>query len=267
MVAQTGTVEPRVTLSLGVITELTLARPAQANALDWQTSIEFGEALTRIADYAEVRLVVLRGAGRHFSSGGDFAFLEENTTLPEAQVSARMLQFYRAFLGLLVLPVPTLAVVQGSAIGAGLCLALACDLRLGSRDARLGLNFVRVGLHPGMGATALVPHAVGETRAAELLLTGEVLSGERGAAIGLLTRAVAPDELDARALSWAQEIASGAPLALRETVETLRTPLRSRLAAALPREAALQAANFGSADLKGALVAFRQRRTPVFVGR
>jgi enoyl-CoA hydratase/carnithine racemase len=267
MTAQTDTVDARVTLSLGVITELVLARPAQANALDWRMSVEFGEALKRIAGHAETRLVVLRGAGRHFSSGGDFAFLEENTTLPEAQVSARMLEFYRSFLGLLELPVPTLAVVQGSAIGAGLCLALACDLRLGSRDARLGLNFVRIGLHPGMGASALVPHAVGETRAAELLLTGEVLSGERGAAMGLLTRAVAPEELEDRALSWAQAISSGAPLALKETVETLRAPLRAKLAAALPREATLQAADFGSADLKGALVAFRQRRTPTFTGR
>jgi enoyl-CoA hydratase len=257
----------RIRLDLGEITHVTLNRPAQANALDWQMGEELEAAVSRIRASPGVRVVVLRGAGQHFCSGGDFAFIEENTRLGRAEVAARMLRFYQMYLSVLELEVPTLAVVQGSAIGAGLCLALACDLRIGSTLARLGLNFVRVGLHPGMGASALLPHVVGATRATELLMTGQAVSGERGASLGLLGEAIAPELLAAAAERTASSVASGAPLALRATVETLRAPLRRRLAEALPREAACQAADFGTRDVRLAIEAFRSKQVPVFLGR
>jgi enoyl-CoA hydratase len=258
---------PRIRLELGEITQLTLNRPAQANALDWQMGEELEAAVARIRGSSGVRVVLLRGAGQHFCSGGDFAFIEENTRLGRAEVAARMLRFYQMYLSVLELEVPTLAVVQGSAIGAGLCLALACDLRIGSTSSRLGVNFVRVGLHPGMGASALLPHAVGATRSAELLLTGQAVNGEHGASLGLLGEAVAPELLAAAAERTASSIATGAPLALRETVQTLRAPLRRHLAEALPREAACQAADFGTRDVRLAIEAFRNKQVPVFLGR
>jgi enoyl-CoA hydratase len=259
--------EPRVLLQLGEIARLRLNRPLQANALDWQMGQEFETALASVASSSDVRVLVLTAAGAHFCSGGDFAFIEENTRLAQARVEERMLRFYRMFLGLIDLQVPTVAVLQGSAIGAGLCLALACDVRVGSTQARFGLNFVRIGLHPGMGASVLLPRAVGATHAAELLLLGQTLNGERAARLGLLTEAVPPEELDAAAERTALSLASVAPLAVRATVATLRAPLRADLAAALPREAACQARDFGTEDIKRAIEAFRRKATPVFVGR
>jgi enoyl-CoA hydratase/carnithine racemase len=171
------------------------------------------------------------------------------------------------YLSVLDVPVPTLALVQGSAIGAGLCLALACDLRLGTRSARLGANFLRVGLHPGMAATLLLPHVVGAARAARLLTTAEIVSGEQALALGLLGEVVADDELHAAGQRVATQIAKGAPLAARELVETLRAPLRAALPAALAREAECQANDFGSEDLRTAIAAFRRGQPPMFTGR
>jgi enoyl-CoA hydratase/carnithine racemase len=265
--SEASSTPPRVLLELGEITRLTLNRPAQANALDWRMGEELEAAVALISSHREVRVVVLSGAGKHFCSGGDFAFIEQNTGLGGEAVAARMLRFYQMFLAVLELPVPTIALVQGSAIGAGLCLALACDVRIGSASALLGANFLRVGLHPGMGATALLPHVVGAARAAELLLTCEILSGERAAQIGLLGAATTAEGLAAAGDLAARNLASVAPLAARQSVETMRAPLRSALATALPREAACQAEDFGTEDVKRAVDAFKNKQTPVFVGR
>lgn len=259
--------KPRVLLELGELTRLTLARPEQANALDWRMGEELEAAVATISARPDVRVVVLAGSGEHFCSGGDFAFIEENTKLGRVEVEARMLRFYEMFLSIVQLPVPTVAWVHGSAIGAGLCLALACDVRIGSASARLGVNFLRVGLHPGMGATALLPHVVGRARATELLLTSELMLGERAGQLGLLNAVVAPAELPSAGERVAREVARGAPLAARELVETTRGPLRATLAQALAREAACQAADFGTEDVRRAVEAFKNKRAPEFVGR
>lgn len=259
--------EPHVLLELGPVARLTLNRAAHANAMDWEMGVQFEQALARIRASTEVRVVLVAGAGKHFCAGGDFAFIEENTRLPREQVETRMSSFYRMFLGVLELPVPTCAVVKGSAIGAGLCLALACDLRLAAATARLGTNFVHIGLHPGMGATLLLPHVAGASVAAELLLTGAVLDAERAAALGVVTRVVADEALDGEADRVAQSIARAAPVALRQTVETLRASLRALLDASLAREAACQAIDFGTEDVKRAIAAFAARQTPEFIGR
>jgi enoyl-CoA hydratase/carnithine racemase len=252
---------PHLLLQLGPITRLTLNRPALANALDVEMGRELSAAVAEIRRAPETRVVVLSGAGEHFCSGGDFSFIEENTWLDSAVVEQRMLSFYRSFLCLLDLPVPTLARVRGSAIGAGLCLALACDLRLGSSSARLAANFVRLGLHPGMGATALLPALIGPSQATAMLLTGEVVSGERAAALGLLTRCCPSESLDDETEALASTLAALPSLALRQTVATLRQPVVDRLAAALGREASCQAQDFASPDVRAAIDAFRRQRS------
>jgi enoyl-CoA hydratase/carnithine racemase len=259
--------DARVKVELGTVTRVTLNRPAQANALDVPMGLELEAALALVSREPEVKVIVLAGAGKHFSAGGDFGFIEETARLPREQVRERMLRFYRMYLSVLDVPVPTLALMQGSAIGAGLCLALACDLRLGTRSARLGANFLRVGLHPGMGATLLLPHVVGAACAARLLTTAEIVSGEQALALGLLGELAADDELHAAGQRVAAQIAKGAPLAARELVETLRAPLRAALPAALAREAECQANDFASEDLRTAIAAFRRGQPPVFTGR
>jgi enoyl-CoA hydratase/carnithine racemase len=259
--------EPPVLLELGELTRLTLNRPRQANALDVPMGEAFEAAIAAVQAHPGVRAVLLCGAGSHFSGGGDFAFIEETSRLPREQVRARMLRFYQMYLRVLDLPVPTIAVVQGSAIGAGLCLALACDVRIGALSARLGVNFLRVGLHPGMGATALLPHVVGAPRAARLIFSSELVDGERAAAQGLLTEVVPDAELTNAAQKLASQIARAAPLAAREAVDSLRAPLRAALPAALAREAECQSHDFGSEDVRLAIEAFRRKQPPVFVGR
>lgn len=258
---------PRVRIELGRITRVVLNRPAQANALDEAMGEELQAALERASSEPEVRVIVLSGEGKHFSAGGDFAFIEENTRLPREQVRDRMLRFYRLYLSVLDVAVPTVALVHGSAIGAGLCLALACDVRVGTRSARLGANFLRVGLHPGMGATLLLPHVAGAARAARLLSTAEVVSGEAAAALGLLGDVVDDGELERAGERVAEQIAKGAPLAARELVATLRAPLKQRLPEALAREAECQANDFATEDIRTAITAFRRGEAPVFSGR
>jgi enoyl-CoA hydratase/carnithine racemase len=258
---------PRVRVELGRITRVSLNRPAQANALDVEMGVELEAALKLASREPEVRVIVLSGEGKHFSAGGDFAFIEENTRLPREEVRQRMLRFYQLYLSILDVPVPTLALVHGSAIGAGLCLALACDLRVGTRSARLGANFLRVGLHPGMGATLLLPHVAGAARAARLLSTAEVVNGDAALAFGLLGEIVDDDELQPAGERVAALIAKGAPLAARELVETLRAPLKQRLPETLAREAECQADDFATEDIRTAIAAFRRGEAPVFSGR
>jgi len=259
--------EPRVLLELGPITTLTLNRPLQANAFDVEMGFELEAAVTRISHEPSVRVVMLGGAGKHFSAGGDFAFIEENTTLPRERVRERMLRFYQMYLSVLELPVPSIARIHGSAIGAGLCLALACDLRVGERSARLGANFLRVGLHPGMGATLLLPHVVGPARAARLLHTGETLDGERAHALGLLSELAPDGGVVGAAERLAAQLASVAPNAARHMVATLREPLRRNLSVTLAREAECQADDFAGEDVRTAIDAFRRGEQPDFSPR
>lgn len=258
---------PRVHLELGSITRVSLNRPSRANALDVAMGEEFRAALARASREPDVRVIVLSGEGQHFSAGGDFEFIEENTRLPRDEVRERMLGFYGLYLSVLDVPVPTIALVHGSTIGAGLCLALACDLRVGTRTARLGANFLRVGLHPGMGATLLLPHVVGPANAARLLATAEVVHGEAAFALGLLGEVVDDADLRPAGERLAARVAKGAPLAARELVETLRAPLRQRLPDALAREAECQADDFATEDVRAAVAAFRRGEAPVFSGR
>lgn len=256
-----------VRLELGRVSRLVLNRPDKHNAM----TVEMGEALrdavARIDAEPGVRVVLVTGEGRAFSAGGDFAMIEANASRPAEENRRNMVAFYSLYLSIMTLRVPTIAVLHGAAVGAGLCLALACDLRIAAREAKLGANFVRVGLHPGMGCSLLLPHVVGPARAAEMLYTGRLVLGDEAERIGLVARAVARDEIGAAAEEWAQEIAGAAPIAVAQLKSTLSAGVRAALVPALEREAACQAIDFGSEDLMEAVRAFRDGRAPAFSGR
>lgn len=262
-----GMVSPSVELRFhGPVATLTLTDLARKNAM----SPELGDALQarvkELRTHADLRAVVLTGAGGTFSAGGDLKMLEQLRAEPFEQARQHMLAFYGRYLSVLDLPVPTIAAIEGPAIGAGLCVALACDLVLCSEDSKLALNFVQLGLHPGMGATYLVGRRVGAQRAAELLLTGRRFDGAEAQALGLVLEAVSPGTVLGRAHALAEKIASGAPLALRALKQNLAVD-RAALQAALEREALAQAESYGSADLKEGLEAALERRAPKFVGK
>jgi len=258
----------------GPIAVLTLQDPERRNAMSEAMGAAFAEQIVALGAERDLRAVVLTGSGQAFSAGGDLAMLErlaksaaERPGLARRETRDSMRSFYGFFLGLRDLPCPTIAAINGHAIGAGLCVALACDLRIASRDAKLGLNFTRLGLHPGMAATWTLPRLVGTARAAELLYTGRTLGGAEAAEIGLVNRAVAADRVLPESLELAREIAESAPIAVAGVKQALaRSPLAS-LDDQLGFEAAEQGRCFETGDVREGLAAARERRAPRFEGR
>jgi enoyl-CoA hydratase/carnithine racemase len=253
-------------LSLGRVTTVTLNRPDKQNAMTADMGDQIASTVERINASPEPRIVVFRGAGRAFSAGGDFDLLEKNARSSPESNERTMRVFYERFLSVLDLRVPSLAVLHGAAVGAGLCFAAACDLRVAANEAKLGVNFVRVGLHPGMGGTILLPRLVGEARAGELMLTGRLIDGQEAERIGLVHRAVPRDRVESAVEELVSAVLAGAPVALAETKRSLQVSLREGLFEGLAREAKSQAVTFATSDLKEAIAAFREGRRPEFTG-
>ena len=236
-----------------------------------------GEAFRdRIADLGHdesVRAVVLTGVGRAFSAGGDLDMLQGQADKGRAHpgsawrgIRDEMTTFYRLFLSVRDLPCPTVAAINGAAIGAGFCVALGCDFRYIAQEAKLGLNFTRLGVHPGMGATWTLPRLVGPALAAELLYTSRIIKGEEAGRIGLANRVLPSDEVLAAAQKTAAEIARNAPQAVRAVKRALARTESSSLEDQLQFEASEQARNFESKDAQEGIAAVREKRAPSFTG-
>jgi len=245
---------------------VSLNQPERLNALTVAMGEAFEASMQELARREGLRAVVLTGEGRAFSAGGDLAFLEARASGSAQHNSEEMRAFYRRFLSLRQLPVPVLAALNGPAIGAGLCLALACDLRVCAKNAKLGLTFVGLGLHPGMGATFTLPALVGQQAASRLLLTGEVVDGEEALRLGLVAAAVEPAEVLEATLALARRMAANAPVAVRGTVRSLRLQAEPGLEAALWREADAQAHCYETRDLRRGIEAVREKKQPAFLG-
>lgn len=248
---------------------VTLNDPDRRNAM----SVDMGDALTAtfqdLADDQQLRVVVLTGAPPAFSAGGDLAMLEEHARRTREEgfdATDEMQSFYSRFLAVRDLPVPVIAAINGHAVGAGLCVALGCELRLVAEDAKVGLNFARLALHPGMGGSWLLPRILGMQRAAQWLYTGRLFSGAEAAQHGLALESLPADEVLPRALDLAQEIAAAAPLVVRQLKVSLDAQQRTSLPEQLELEAANQAINYGTEDLVEGLAAGRERRAPRFTG-
>jgi enoyl-CoA hydratase len=244
---------------------LTLDLPERRNAMTAELTAEWAAAVADLRADASVRCVVVTGAGSAFCGGGDLGWLAESPDLTVAQLRERMVPFYRAWLSVRSIEVPVLAAVNGPAIGAGLCLALACDLRYAGESARFAAPFAALGMHPGMAATYLLPEVAGIATARELLLTGRVVAADEAVELGLAQRVYADDALLGAVLEVAGTIARQAPLAVRLTKATLATRPTS-LEAALEREALAQPITMATADLREGLAAQAERRPPNFTG-
>jgi enoyl-CoA hydratase/carnithine racemase len=259
----------------GGVAVATLNDPARLNAMTEAMGEALAATCAELAKDDSVRAVVLTGAGRAFSAGGDLDMIEGMARAGNQQPGgetrrqneAFMGRFYRLFLTLRSLPQPTLAALNGAAIGAGCCVALACDMRLAAREAKLGLNFVRLGLHPGMAATWTLPRLVGPAHAAELLSSGRTLDGAEAERIGLVNRALPREKLRDEALALAATIAENAPLAVRATKNSLALSEHADLEEQLDHEAREQALGYETADLLEGLAAARARRATRFEGR
>ncbi len=175
-----------------------------------------------------------------------------------------MRAFYERFLAVRQLPVPVIAAINGHAVGAGLCVGLGCDLRIVANEAKVGLNFARLGLHPGMGGSWFLPRILGEQRAAKWLYTGRLFSGAEAAADGLALEALPADEVLPAAIALAEDIAAASPTVVRQLRATLATSPTNDLDAQLDLEAAMQSVNYGTEELAEGLRAGRERRDPRF---
>lgn len=255
-----------VRVEVGRVARIVLVRPDKHNAMTAEMADLVADAVEQINASHEPRVVLVEGEGRAFCAGGDFDVIEQNAGRPPEENRVNMLRFYRRFLSVLSLRAPSIAVVHGAAVGAGLCLAMACDVRLAAAEAKLGANFVRVGLHPGMGCTALLPRLVGPAKAAELILTGKLIRGDEAERIGLVNRAVPRADLPSLVDDTVAAITKAAPIAVAQAKATLSADLMRQVDDALAREAGAQAIDFTTGDLRRAIAAFRAGAEPEFKG-
>ena len=250
----------RVKIEDGVAT-LTVDRPEARNALDRATRDGLIAALDDLeADDSPARVVVITGseASGAFVSGADLGELRERNV---AEQRAEM-AFPRVYERVATCRWPTVARVNGHALGGGCELALACDVRIASTEARLGQPEITLGMIPGGGGTQRLPRLVGPGRAAELALTGETVDGARAAEIGLVLDAVPPDDLDDRVAALTDRIAAHAPAAIAATVDALRASERLPLDEGLDYERKRFLEVFGSESRREGIDAFREDREP-----
>ena len=244
------------------VTTIRLERPQALNAMSEAMAKDFRAAVAH-ASREKSRVVVLEAAGPAFSAGGDLAFIEKNMTRPKAALAPVMKRFYGDFLSIRELPQVTIAKIHGTAVGAGLCLALGCDLRVVADDAKLGFNFVRLGINPGMAAWPLARAALGDARARDLLFTGRLFSGrdlfDWG---GASARSARSEDLDDVCAELAGRVASGSAASLR--LLKAETQIGVTLAPYLTHEAKGQAVTFKGRDIVEGIAAIRQRRAPKF---
>jgi enoyl-CoA hydratase/carnithine racemase len=246
---------------------VTLALPDRRNMMSEAMTESWGRVMTALQADRSVRAVVVTGEGSAFCSGGDLSWLGGSPDLGVDGLRERMLRFYRTWLSVRELEVPTIAAINGAAIGAGLAVALACDLRYSAADAKLALPFTALGLHPGMATTYLLPEVVGLAVAREMLLTGRVVTGAAAVGLGLVNQAFPQESLLDQALTIASNVAAAAPIATRLTKRALLGGGHASFVAALEWEALAQPFTMTTADLQEGLAAQRERRPARFTGR
>jgi enoyl-CoA hydratase/carnithine racemase len=201
------------------IATITLNRPERLNAITFEVYQELTDFFARLGDEKEVRVVVITGAGRAFCSGGDVRDIIGEL---QGRDAAGLLQFTRLTCQLIHnmrrLPKPVIASINGTTAGAGACIVLASDIRIAAEEAKIAFIFVKVGLAgTDMGATYLLPRVVGLSKATELLMTGDFISAQEAAAIGLYNRVVPREQLESVTEEFAQQLARGPALGLAKT--------------------------------------------------
>jgi len=247
------------------IGQITLNRPLSRNSMDNELLPAFQETIGSVIRDRSLRCLIISGTGENFCSGVDFRsdLLDDRGRLPNETFMA----VYRPFLAILDIEVPTIAAMNGHAIGGGLGLALVCDLRVANKAAKYGANFARLGVHSGMAMSYILPRLVGLPVASELLLTGRLINGGMAAEMGMVNYAVEPDRVLEKALELAREIASCAPVAVRMMKRSIYRGLDWDVRNAAELDSHFQSRTYKMEDAEEGIRALLERRKPVFRGR
>ena len=255
-----------VALELGRVARLTLTNPP-LNLVTRELLEELGLALEILAAAAagDVRAVVVTGTGERAFSAGSHVGEFEAQRGPDGRARHELESGMARRLA--ELPMPTIAAIEGSALGGGLELALCCDLRIAGAEARLGLPEVRLAVTPGAGGTQRLPRVVGPARARELILTGRVLTAAEAERIGLVHEVVATGAAVARATAIAEEIATRGPLAVREAKRLISLATEADIGAGLAAELDASDRIFASEDMLEGAHSFFEKREPEYGGR
>ena len=259
-----SSVSPILLTAADGVAVLTLNRPDKLNAFAGDMRERLVQALACVAEDRSVRVLVITGAGKGFCSGGDVQHMVDLKARGEGfDALAPLLEIGRDIVTrLAALPIPVIAAVNGVAAGAGCNLALACDVRLASSEARFGETFVRIGLHPDWGGTHALPRLVGTAAALDLCWTGDLVSADDALRMGLVQRVFPAAEFEARWRDYAARLASSPATSVRAIKCSILASVTRTLDQCLTAEAHAQAACWASADSTEGLNAFVEKRAP-----
>jgi enoyl-CoA hydratase len=238
-------------------------RADKRNALDAATHAQLLEALDALRHDEEVRVGILTGTGKAFVAGIDVHEFQGRSSI---QIMRRLLEQPSAIDAADAFPKPLIAMINGYCLGSGCELAMACDIRIASEDAKLGQPEVNLGMIPGAGATQRLPRLVGIGKAFTILYTGQILDSSEALRIGLVDQVVPARQLRARSLTLAEVIAQKSPAALAMIKEAVRASLRAPLDDGIRHERGLASVMFSSKDVQEGIAAFLEKRQPKFTG-
>jgi 2-(1,2-epoxy-1,2-dihydrophenyl)acetyl-CoA isomerase len=259
------TIQLEMREAVGIIT---LNRPGSLNALNTEVGQEFQAAVAEVKQRG-ARAVVLTGAGRAFCSGGDLRAMQkiaEREGKVEAFFDEPLRMLNECIMLIRRAPLPFIAAVNGAASGGGCNLALACDLVVAGESARFNQAFIKIALVPDCGGTFILPRLVGWKRAAELMMTGDVVTAQQALEMGMINAVVPDDELLARALAMAERLAQAPTAAIGRIKELMEASATSDYAGQLDRERKAQIESGKTRDFKEGVTAFLEKRLAKFVG-
>ncbi|MGJ9411789.1 enoyl-CoA hydratase [Aeromicrobium sp. CF4.19] len=241
----------------GPVRTITLNAPERRNALDWPLLEELRAAIDTVAADTQARALVVRGEGKAFCAGANLENLFGDRTRPVPELREHLMQVYRSFLGLRDLAIPTVAAVQGAAVGAGLNIALACDVIVAGPRAGFGPTFSKIGLHPGGGCTWMLTQRIGSANTAAALYSGDVIDGATALRLGIAQELI--DEPGARAAELASTYAERNPALMADIKRSIRLAESSDVATSLDFEATAQAESLSSAEFEAFAARFAQQ--------
>ena len=256
----------------GRVAIVTLNKPESRNAIATQQDCDdLAGALRKANDDREINAVVLTGAGKSFCAGGDLKAIRERTGIGPRETPDDTRANYRrgvhsVIRALADVEVATIAAINGHAIGLGLDIGILCDIRIAGASAKMASSFVKVGIIPGDGGAWILTNAIGASRAAELVLTGDTIDAEEAVRFGLVSRVVPDEALLGEALKLAERVAVNPPRSVRLAKRLLREAQHGRLSDVLELSAAFQALAHETSDHKEAVDAFTEKRAPKFTG-